>query len=129
MPILNNLNKIARAVGDGARTAAKKSEEIVELAKVKMAIAAEEDKIHDAYEAMGQIVFDKYQGSEISETELTDLCKRVEELKAKIESLKQKAPESRSIGFCNDCGAVVDDKASFCSKCGTRCDAKFDTKQ
>lgn len=120
MPFINNLSKLTKVVGDSAKIAAKKSGELVEIAKLNMSISSEEDKVKDTYAAMGKMIFDKYEGGEVSDDAMLELYNHVVELKNNIVALKQRIAEIKSARTCDQCGAEIDDNTMFCSKCGAK---------
>lgn len=120
MPFMDSLSKIAKSVGDGAKTAVKKSEDMVEVAKLNKSITNEEDKIRLTYNEMGKIVYSKYEKNEIIEDELIEFCHKIDEIQRNISTIKQKIAEIKNVKICSGCGAEVEPTVEFCVKCGTR---------
>lgn len=120
MPIMDSLSKIAKSVGDGAKTAVKRSEDMVEIAKLNKAIAAEEDKIKLAYNEIGKIIYLKYEKKEIIEDEFIEFCNKIDEFQKNILIIKQKVAEIKNAKICRSCGAEIESTSEFCVKCGAK---------
>lgn len=118
MPIMDSLSKLAKSVGDGAKTAVKKSEDMVEVAKLNKSITSEEDRIKIAYIEMGKIIYSKYEKNEIVDEELIEFCHKIDEFNKNISSLKEQIAEIKNVRICKSCGAELDPASEFCVKCG-----------
>lgn len=120
MPIMDSLSKIAKSVGDGAKTAVKKSEDMVEIAKLNKSITNEEDRIKSIYNEIGKIIYLKYENNEAIEDELIELCNKIDEYQDNISSLKQKIAEVKNVRICSNCGVELEIDTEFCGKCGAK---------
>ncbi len=120
MPIMDSLSKIAKSVGDGAKTAVKKSEDMVEVAKLNKSITNEEDRIKLTYIEMGKIIYSKYENNEVIEDELIEFCNKIDEFHDNISSIKQKIAEIKNVKVCSNCGAEIELATEFCVKCGSK---------
>lgn len=87
MAFFDNLTK---KVGEAAKTAAKKSGDLVETTKINMAINSEQEKIKAIYTEMGSRLFDKYKGGEEIYPEFLDSCQQIKGIEDNIEALKEK---------------------------------------
>jgi Zn finger protein HypA/HybF involved in hydrogenase expression len=120
MPFFDNVTKIAKSVGDTAKSAAKKSEEAVEKTKLNMAISSEEDKIKEYYNKLGQIVFEKIEKGEINDSDLSVIYSDIINSKSIIADTKLKLLELKNMKACPKCGNKVKLDVAFCPKCGTK---------
>lgn len=120
MPIMDSLSKLAKSVGDGAKTAVKKSEDMVEISKLNRSISNEEDRIKLTYNEMGKIIYSKYQKNEIIEEDLIEFCNKVDEFEKNISSIKQKIAEIKNVRICSNCGSEVELSTEICVKCGAK---------
>lgn len=120
MPIMDSLSKIAKSVGDGAKTAVKKSEDMVEIVKLNKAITNEEDRIKLTYGEIGKIIYSRYEKNEIIEDELIQLCIKIDEFQKNIFAIKQKIAEVKNVKICSNCSAELEPTTEFCVKCGAK---------
>lgn len=116
MAFLDNLTK---KVGDAAKTAAKKSGELVETTKVNMAISSEEDKIKVIYAEMGKYIYSKYKGGENIDPNLIQNCQLIDGVEENIVALKEKLMQIKNAKVCPNCGQQVELSTVFCPKCGS----------
>lgn len=88
--ITMGISKIAKTVGDGAVTVAKKSGEIVEVSKLNLSISSEKESIDKLYKRIGEIVYEKYKNAEIIDKDLEESCKAIVEANENIEKIQEK---------------------------------------
>lgn len=120
MPIMDSLSKLAKSVGDGAKTAVKKSEDMVEIAKLNKSITNEEDRIKLTFVEIGKMIYSKYENDEIIEDELVQFCQKIDEFYKNIYSLKEKIADIKNVRICSNCGAELELDSDFCVKCGAK---------
>lgn len=87
MPLFDNFTK---KVGDVAKTAAKKSGDLVETTKINMSINSEEQKIKDIYIEIGKAVYLKYKNNEMLSPDLEESCDKIKATEDNIASLREK---------------------------------------
>ena len=110
------LNKVK----DAADVAGKKTNEFIDITKVKMAIARAEKDLSATYEGLGRLVYDAKKGAE-DITELMDACvAHIDELNAEIENLQDKLAETQNAVRCTACGIYNEKDAAFCKSCGEK---------
>lgn len=104
MSFLDNITKkvggAAKSVGDAAKTATKKTEDMVEISKLNKSISTEQDKISKAYTELGKIAYGRFKKGEAIDPAFTEGCqqlvgfeKNIAVLKEKIEEIKKKSAE------------------------------------
>ncbi|MBU5486545.1 hypothetical protein KQI86_19865 [Clostridium sp. MSJ-11] len=94
--ITSGLSKIAKTVGDGAATVAKKSGEIVETSKLNLNISSEKNNIEKLYKEIGETIFQKYKNGAMIDVDLEEACKSIEESNKNIEKIKEKIEEIKN---------------------------------
>ena len=117
MPIFDKLSK---RVGDAAKTATKKSGDILEITKLNRSISTEEDKIDRLFIEIGKTIYQKYGASEDLDPQLADICRQIAAVNSGIEGMKARVLLLKNIRTCPHCGAETDEGARFCPKCGTK---------
>ncbi|MGI6778298.1 MAG: hypothetical protein ACOX7R_09895 [Acetivibrionales bacterium] len=117
MSILDNIGK---KVTETAKTAAKRSGDIVEVTRLNMNIAAEEDKIKRVYNDIGKAVYKDYLlGKEVCES-AREFCEKINGMEKSIEQMKEKILELRNIKVCPECGMELQIEMAFCHRCGVK---------
>ena len=101
-----------------AATAGRKTEELVELAKLRVQIAEKRREIADLYEGLGRLVYDSRISGESVE-ELVEVCvAALGEEQKDLARLEERVMLSKSVIRCDACGAVNMNNAVFCNQCG-----------
>ena len=102
--------------------AVKKSGELVEITKLKLAIGDAKNQIDAQLRALGKIVYDA-SGPEYSEQEGADtLISELNESYVKLSELEARIAELKREVICPKCGNYCPDDSTYCNNCG----AKFD---
>lgn len=120
MPIMDSLSKFAKSVGDGAKTAVKKSEDMVEIAKLNKQITNEEDRIKLTYVEIGKVIYSKYEKDELTDAELIEFCNKIDEFHKNISLIKEKIAQLKNVKICSGCGAELELTSEYCAKCGVK---------
>lgn len=114
-------DSIRNTISSTAKTAAKKSNELVEITKLKMAITSLEADIARLMRDMGENIYEGYKsGDDSTQEELPEICKQIEAKYADIESSRVKLRRLRNLKLCNSCMTESEPEAVFCSKCGQK---------
>lgn len=111
--ILTNVEKTTKAV-------VQKSTDIVEITKVKIAIASDEAKMNELIRQTGQMVYDAYKTGSGNPEEVERKCKEIDALAEEIEIKKNQLARLRNLHHCSQCGAENDIDASYCNRCGSK---------
>lgn len=122
-------SKLKKNFGETAEVIGKKTENFVEIQKLKSQIHTANHEIAQNYEEMGEMIYRKYQQGEALDPELTAICEDITELKTEVASCKEEIGQYRGESTCPECGANVPANAAFCMKCGAQmpvCEAEFE---
>ncbi|MDD5603111.1 MAG: zinc ribbon domain-containing protein [Eubacteriales bacterium] len=117
MAFFDNLSK---KVADTARTAAKKSGDLIEIAKINSNINSEEDKIEKVYLEMGKVIYSAYQKGDESAAKFAAQCEQIKNLEASVAELRRRIQDVKGVKNCTVCGAELEMDVMFCSKCGSK---------
>ncbi len=99
-------------------SAVKKSGELVELTKLKVAIADSKNAIKNRYASLGELAYLAAKGEENPASDAETLVAEIDELKATLNEQEAKAAELAKKKICSKCGKAVSDDAAFCPACG-----------
>ena len=103
-----------------AQAAGKKTEEIVELTKVRVQIGDLRREIASMYEGLGRLVYDSRRTEE-SVDDLIEACvEQLDEQLAALARLEERVMESKNVIRCEKCGALNAQDATFCNQCGEK---------
>ncbi|MGN0171711.1 MAG: zinc ribbon domain-containing protein [Acutalibacteraceae bacterium] len=117
MPTIDELLGKAREVADAA---GKKTTELLDKTKIRMEISSLEKQLAATYEGIGRLVYDaETSGEDISELK-KDAYESVAQQQARIEELQNKLYDYSHAVRCKSCGAINEEDALFCKKCGEK---------
>ncbi len=111
---------LGKKVSEAAQLAAKKSSNLLEIAKLNMAITAEEDKIEKAYAKIGKQIFAKYNSKVEVDPDVVSICEEIKVYQENLANLKSRLMDLKDVKLCIRCNAELDKSALFCPKCGTK---------
>lgn len=120
---MNLLDKVKQGMLESTKVIKEISSEMSEMSKLKVALAKEKGKLEELYYDLGKAVIHPETASDSAEIlpeaallilyEAQAAVKNIKEYESKIEQLK-------GIVKCTQCGAIFDEEAKFCSKCGNK---------
>ncbi|MEG1886630.1 MAG: zinc-ribbon domain-containing protein [Oscillospiraceae bacterium] len=98
-----------------------KTGEIVNVGKLKINLSSATSALSQNYEELGKAQYEVMQKSgEEPNEEIQGIVTEIGFRRSQIEELKKQIAECKGSVICKDCGAVNDDEALYCSKCGQR---------
>jgi len=103
-----------------AKIVAKKSNELVEVAKLNISINNERDRIDKLCIEMGKSIYESFEKGEPVSDGLKDKCEQIQSINLNIRSIEQKLLDLKNSRICGTCGAEIDSEFAFCFKCGTK---------
>jgi len=115
---MNFWDELSRKLSQGTKTLSQKSGELFEIAKVKLDVASERDKIGRLYEEIGKTVYEEYKRGGLKEKSVMDKCQLIDEIHYKINRLNRKLMQIKGGTLCRKCGEVVNSSQRYCHMCG-----------
>lgn len=119
------LNDIGKRITDTAKTVTRKSEDIVEITKLNLAIGSEEDKIKRMLYEIGSELYRSYINGKPYGESYDSKCSEVKQLEENIKTLKERILLLKGNKTCKTCNSVVDVEVNYCPSCGE----KFENKE
>ena len=111
--ILNNVEKTAKTV-------VQKSNDVVEITKLKIAISNAEAEAETLIKEVGQLVYEAYRSGEGSPELVEEKCEKIDELRKDIEDKRNQFAKLRNLKRCPDCEYENEADAVYCCKCGQK---------
>lgn len=118
MPFKDSLSKIGKYLEDGVSNVAYKSENLVEISKLNLALSSDEKLIDEIYLKIGKKIYKDYLDSKILDKSLIDKCTEIETINKDISIINKKILKLKDKKQCKKCGAAMGKEADFCPKCG-----------
>lgn len=116
-----------RRFSETAKVAAKKSGELVEVAKLNLGIVSEEEKIKKEYIYIGKLIYEMHTEEEELPEGFSEHCERIDSYEDSIKELKLKIYKIKNIKLCPSCNTEIEKGFKFCPKCGAKQPAENET--
>ncbi len=113
------MDKIFADIKNSVGSAVKKSGELVEITKLKLAIADTKNEIKSKLTILGEEVYFA-QKNDLSPENVSELIGELDELYAILEAQEAKLVTLKKQKVCPNCDAPSDSDAAFCSRCGNK---------
>ena len=89
MPSLPSLNKIKDSISNGLEIISNKSENLVEVSKLKYKIHSEENSMDDLYKDMGKELYTIFKTNKHIDESLLDYCNTLRKIENRIKKLQK----------------------------------------
>lgn len=116
------IEKLGDAITGMGRDVSQKVTDVTEIAKLRMDIRSKEESVRKQYLEIGK----QYYALHKDDAEpLFEEVVLIKETLEKIEELKAQIAENKGKKVCPNCGAPNEADASYCSKCGAKCEEAY----
>lgn len=115
-----NFETIKRNASGVANKAAKKTNELTNLAKLNVSVKNMEAKLDGVYEEIGRLFYNAERNGEDYTSEIAALIMKADKFMADIDSTRKQINALRKVVVCEGCGNEISEDAAFCSFCGTK---------
>ncbi|MDK2821303.1 MAG: hypothetical protein PWP31_1268 [Clostridia bacterium] len=110
-----------KKIESGLGLVTKRSEELVEVTKLKFKKSSLEKQIEEKQLEIGRIIYLAYSQNTTGNEEVAAICNDIKELEKQIDEINKRIESSQPPEIkCPNCGAVSGIDASYCSKCGEK---------
>ena len=113
------MDKLFSDLKNTAKTAAKKSGDLLEISKLKLAVMETRSRIDDAFQKLGKLVYDSAKNSDV-EFDAESVISEIDELFNTLDEKQEQYAALKNEKKCNVCGEMNALKAVFCSNCGEK---------
>lgn len=112
----NAINK-TKEVFDVAK---QKTTEAVNIGKKKYDIAAAQRNIEKLYTKLGKAAFAVYANDHAADESVKSVIAEIKEKTADLEAAKNELLAMKGKRLCANCGAAIEENATYCSACGEK---------
>ncbi len=123
MDFKNIVDNVANKAGTLAKSAAKKTGEVAEHTKLRIAAKVEKSKLEDMYTTLGKLFYEQVKGTDVR-VQIAAQIMEIDEQKLTISNLVTEAAAAKGCMICANCGKEMDFDATFCPHCGKKPEAK-----
>ncbi len=112
------LKNISKTFRETMGTVGKKTDEFVEIQKIRNRQGQLESRIENNYQEIGRKIYWRFRNGEAFDEQLAELCREIMRMEKEVEACKEQVAEKKGQTICPSCGAGVPKEASFCMYCG-----------
>ena len=112
------LKNISKTFRETMGTVGKKTDEFVEIQKIRNRQGQLESRIENNYQEIGRKIYCRFRNGEAFDEQLAELCREIMRMEKEVEACKEQVAEKKGQTLCPSCGAGVPKEASFCMYCG-----------
>jgi len=116
----NIISDLKKTFASTANMAVKKSNELLEISKITLAITGVQNDIEREYSSIGKMIYDGYKTNDVSTADVTARCAIIEAKILEIQELREKLAIVKNVKTCPVCSAEVSANSTFCAKCGEK---------
>lgn len=113
-------DELKRSASDVAEKAAKKTNELTNIAKLNMNMKSCESKLVSVYEEIGRMFYSAERNGEDYTSEIAANIMKADKLKADIAAIKAKLAKLKKVLVCEGCGNEISEDSAYCSYCGLK---------
>ncbi len=118
--IMAMFDEITSKLTKTAKKAVRKSNELVEITKMNMAISEAQSALNKLYKELGKTVHKACETQDNVSNEISEKCSEIDDELEHIKKMKDKLAELKKVQYCMSCGHENQREAIFCSKCGMK---------
>ncbi len=120
----NFFKNLKQAFTETAEVVTKKTEDVVEIQKLRSKIHNAKKNVEVDYKKLGTIIYQRYLSGEAVDEELANICVAIDDMLAEVEKYKDELAEKKGLNICDSCEASNPKDAAFCMKCGSKLTVK-----
>lgn len=123
MSLSDKLKILKISLEESADVAAKKSQNFIEYSDLSLSASSLKKKIDDIYKKIGEKIYKDFKAGEPDILKLKvifEYCDEIRELEKEINKINKKMLKLKNKKECKNCGNLIDKKAYFCDKCGSK---------
>lgn len=124
MDIKSVVDSVASKASEIAKTAAKKTGEVAESAKLTIALNSEKRKLDELFKELGRLFYEQAKGSDVR-IQIAAQVMQIDEQKEVIEDLRDAISAAKGKIACDFCGKEFSVDAAHCPACGKKVEPKF----
>ncbi|MEF9945439.1 MAG: zinc ribbon domain-containing protein [Lachnospiraceae bacterium] len=111
---------LGKRISETAEVVGKKTEEVVNLQKIKNQIRILERTNEKDIKDLGEMVYADFRNKEEMAVEYVTVCEEIQKREDTIEAFRQEIAQIKGIGTCEKCNQPVEEEMTYCPNCGAK---------
>lgn len=112
------LNSLKQTITETAGAVGKKTEDLLEIQKLKNRIRSVQKHMEQEYQRLGVIICQRFADGEVLDEELAKICDEIMELRKQSAAFREELVSRKGQNICPSCGTSNPQSAVFCMQCG-----------
>ncbi|MBE6760224.1 MAG: zinc-ribbon domain-containing protein [Ruminococcaceae bacterium] len=108
---------------DFGSAVSKKTGKLVDTARLKMNAADITGELNNRYKALGKAVYDARKSGTDIDGIIDECVKSIDALNERLDEVRRKIAGMKNKVICSSCGAAIEPRSVYCSRCGVRMEA------
>ena len=109
---------LGKKISETAEAVSKKTEEVVEIQKLKNQVRGLERSNERDLMDLGKMVYDKFSEGEVIAPEFSEVCDEIQSREEEITACTKKIADLKGTALCDKCKYPLEQDMAFCPKCG-----------
>lgn len=110
---------LRQTITETAEVVSKKTEELVEMQKLRSRIRNAQRDVQQEYKKIGEMMYRRFVDGEVMDEEMALVCEHIMDLKNQEAGYKEELANKKGRYICPACGSSNPKDAAFCMHCGT----------
>lgn len=123
------LGSLGKTLKKTVGSVGKRTDEFVEIQKIRSRQHSLEDQEEKNYQDIGQIIYNRFLNGEAFDETIAGLCKDIIQLEKDIAACRDEVANRKGQNICPACGAFAPKEAAFCMRCGAPIPVKEEPKE
>ncbi|WP_053957685.1 hypothetical protein [Inediibacterium massiliense] len=116
------LDKLADKVTSGTKILSQKTDEVIEIAELKLELKNIDKQIQAIKVSIGDIIYE-YFFSKKNDMPITDIqvkCRQIQQIERERNNIKRKLNALMGLEYCSYCGIAFEEDEHYCKNCGRK---------
>lgn len=109
---------LGKKISETAEAVSKKTEEVVEIQKLKNQVRGLERSNERDLMDLGKMTYEKFSEGEVIAPEFSEVCDGIQSREEEITACSKKIAELKGTSLCENCKYPLEQEMDFCPKCG-----------
>lgn len=109
---------LGKFITETAGNVGKKTEEVMEVQKLKSQIRSLERSNQGDLTDLGKIIYERFRKEEAVDGELEVICEEIRKRRMTIAAFEKKLADMRGVKECENCQELIEKDMKFCPHCG-----------
>ncbi|MDD3139265.1 MAG: zinc ribbon domain-containing protein [Lachnospiraceae bacterium] len=118
---------LGRKITKTAENVGKKTDEVVEVQKIKSQIRTLEKTNERDFLDLGKMLYERYKNGEVVDGDCAEICEEMSKREEAIAQLEDQVADAKGMVICATCESRIAKGMAFCPNCGAKIEEPEET--